>query len=96
MDRRLRLPAETTMIENTNQISAATRELIFKRQIEDILEEGLDDFKELTIDSTGVVANTAWPTDGKTLIGLIERIYRVGRKLNRIGLADFIEGHLPR
>jgi hypothetical protein len=96
IDRHLRLPAETTMIENTNQISAATQELIFKRQIEDILEEGLDDFKELTIDSTGVVANTAWPTDGKTLIGLIERIYRVGRKLNRFGLTDFVEGHLPR
>ncbi len=31
MDRHLRLPAETTMIENTNQISAATQELIFKR-----------------------------------------------------------------
>lgn len=96
MDRHLCLPAETTMIENTNQIGAATQELIFKRQIEDILEEGLDDFRELTIDSTGVVANSAWPTDGKTLVGLIERIYRVGRKLNRFGLADFVQGHLPR
>jgi hypothetical protein len=96
VDRHLRLPAETTMIENTNQIGAATQELIFKRQIEDILEEGLDDFKELTIDSTGVVANTAWPTDGKTLVGLIGRTYRIGRKLNRFGLVDFVEGHLPR
>ena len=96
IDHGLRLPAETTMIENTNQVSAATQELIFKRQIEDILEEGLDDFKELTIDSTGVAASTAWPTDGKTLIGLIERTYRVGRKLSRFGLTDFVEGHLPR
>ncbi len=50
----------------------------------------------MTIDSTGIVANSAWPIDGKTLIGLIERIYRVGRKLNRFGLVDFVEGHLPR
>jgi hypothetical protein len=81
--RHLCLPAETTMIENTNQIGAATQEPIFKRQIEDILEEGLDDFKALTIDSTGVVANTAWPINGKTLVGLIGRTCRAGRKPNR-------------
>lgn len=96
VDHHLRLPAETTMIENTNLISTATLELIFKRQIEDILKEGLDDFGELTIDSTGVVADTAWPTDGKMLTGLITRSYRVGRKLSKFGLADFVEGHLPR
>lgn len=92
----LHLPAGTTMIEHTNLVSKTTQELIFKRQIEDIFNEGLDDFKELTIDSTGVIADSAWPTDGKTLIGLITRIYRVGRKLSKFELTNFVSGHLPR
>ena len=96
LDHHFRLPATTTMIENINQISMATEELIFKRQIEDILNEGLDDFNALTIDSTGVIADTVWPTDGKTLIGLINRSYRIGRKLSKFGLTDFVQGHLPR
>ena len=92
----LHLPAATTMIEHTNLVSESTQELIFKRQIEDIFNEGLDDFNALTIDSTGVIADTAWPTDGKTLIGLISRAYFVGRKLSKFGLTNFVEGHLPR
>lgn len=96
IEHQLRLPAETTMVENTNLISTSTQELIFKRQIEDIFKEELEDFKELTIDSTAVWADTAWPTDGKTLIGLVTRAYCAGRKLSRFGLTDFVQGHLPR
>lgn len=95
-DRGISVPAPTTILENVNMVSAKTQELIFKKQIECVMEESLDDFKELTIDSTAVHANSSWPTDGKTLINLIARIYRIGRKLNRFGLKDFTQGHISR
>lgn len=90
------IPALTTVIENVNLISAKTQELIFSKQIEYVLEETLDDFKELTIDSTAVHANSSWPTDSKTLIHLIDRILRIGQKLNRFELSDFAQGHVSR
>jgi IS5 family transposase len=94
-DRNLPMPAATTALDHVNLISAQTQSLIFDRQIEDLLQEELDDFKKLTIDSTAVGANSAWPTDGKILIGLLERIFRVGKKLDRLGLNTFNDGHLP-
>ncbi len=94
--RGLEMPAVTTILENVNVVSQATRELIFKKQIEWVLQEELDDFKELTIDSTSVKANSSWPTDGKILTGLLGRAYRLGQKFSLMGLKDFPKGHVPR
>jgi hypothetical protein len=97
VDRHLRLPAETTMIENTNQIGAATQELIFKRQIEDILEEGLDDFKELTIDSTGVMTNTVWPTGGKKGGKAVNALQKeVTKKAQRIPVGNMLPSQIQQ
>ena len=95
-DRGLKLPGETTILENVNAVSLATRELIFDRQIALILGETLDDFKSLTIDSTAVKANSAWPTDAKILTGLLRRTDRLGQKLHLFGLDDFRQGWVPR
>lgn len=95
-DRNLKMPAATTTLDHVNLISAQTQNLIFDRQIEVLLQEELDDFRKLTIDSTAVAANSAWPTDGKILTGLLERTYRIGRKLDRLGLDNFNGGHVPR
>ena len=73
--RGLKMPGWTTILENVNLVSHATRELIFDKQIEYVLKENLDDFKELTLDSTAVKANSSWPTDGKILTGILERIH---------------------
>lgn len=94
--RGLKMPAVTTIVENVNVLSHATRELIFDQQISLILGEELDDFRKLTIDSTSVKANSCWPTDGKVLTGLLERAHGLGQKLHCFGLADFRTGHLPR
>ena len=94
--RGLELPAATTAQENVNGVSAATRELIFDRQIALAHGEGLDDFKSLTIDSTAVKANSAWPTDARMLTGLLSRAARLGRKLHLFGRKDFSEGWVPR
>lgn len=95
-NRGLALPAVTTILENVNLMSYATRELIFDRQIDLILREDLDDFKKLTIDSTSVKANSCWPTDARILTGLLMRASRLGQKLHIFGLEDLRQGWVPR
>jgi len=94
--RGLSLPGVTTILENVNLVSHATRELIFDKQIARILGHELDDFKCLTIDSTAVKANSAWPTDAKILTGLLMRAARLGQKFHLWGLEDFTQGWVPR
>lgn len=94
--RGLKMPGVTTILENVNLVSHATRELIFDRQIAFILKEEFDDFKKLTIDSTSVKANSCWPTDAKILTGLLRRADRLGQKLHVFGLKDFRQGRVSR
>jgi IS5 family transposase len=77
-------------------VSLARRELILDKQIELVLQERLDDFKQSTIDSTSVKANSSWPTDGKILTGLLSRAHRLGQQLHVLGLEDFRKGWVPR
>jgi hypothetical protein len=95
-NRGLSLPAVTTILENVNLVSPATRELIFDKQMALILGEELDDFKSLTIDSTAVKANSSWPTDSKILTGLLMRADRLGQTLHLFGLENFTQGWVPR
>ena len=95
-DRELNMPGWTTILENVNLVSLATRELILDKQIEFVLKESLDEFKESTIDSTAVKANSSWPTDGKILTGILGRAHRLGQKLHAFGLEDFRKGWVPR
>ena len=46
-DRGYWMPAVTAIPENVNAVSNETRELIFNYQIRFVLEEELDDFKEM-------------------------------------------------
>ncbi len=64
------LPGASTMIDNVNAVSVATHEAILDAQVRQVLREKLDDFNRLTLDSTDVEANSAWPTDS----GLIMRL----------------------
>jgi len=95
-DRGITMPATTTILENVNLVSHATRELIFDRQIALITGEALDDFNALTIDSTSVKANSSWPTDSKIVTGLLMRVSRLGQKFHIFGLKDFSQGWVPR
>ena len=90
------MPGVSTILDNLNVITHATRTLIFDRQIAYVLQEGLDDFKALTIDSTSVKANSAWPTDAKILTGLLMRVDRRGQKMDVFGLENFRQGWVPR
>ncbi|MBC8179856.1 transposase [candidate division KSB1 bacterium] len=94
-DRGLKIPAVTTIIENVNLVSQKTLDSILDKQIKLIFEEYLDDFKQLTIDSTSVKANSSWPTDARILTGLLTRSNNLGQKLHVFGLQDFQLGRIP-
>ena len=88
-ERGYQMPGANTILENINAVSNETRELIFDSQLRFIQEEGLDDFKELIIDSTQVEANSAWLTDAKIFTGLLSRAHRLGQKLELFELPNF-------
>ncbi len=83
------LPGITTIVENVNMVSNETRKQIHQAQLGLVLAEGLDDFDELTIDSTSVEGNVEWPTDAGILLKLIERLFRLGHKLSKYGVPPF-------
>lgn len=94
--RGLTMPGVTTIVENVNLVSENTLDLILDKQIEFVLKEDLDDFRNLTIDSTAVKANSSWPTDAKILTGLLTRADSLGQKLHVFGLENFRQGWVPR
>jgi hypothetical protein len=83
------LPAPTTILENINCVSNGTRDFILECQLQHIMDDGLDDFADIQIDSTGVSASTCWPTDALHIKRLVGRAYGMGRKLDRFGLPKF-------
>jgi IS5 family transposase len=85
----LTLPAASTLSENLNAVSNATRDFIHQAQLRYILDEGLDDFTSLYLDSTATQANTERPTESGLVAKLVERICRRGGKLDRFGLPNF-------
>jgi len=85
----LSLPAASTLSENLNAVSNPTRDFIHQAQLRYILDEGLDDFRSLYLDSTATQANTERPTESGLITKLVERICRRGSKLDRFGLPNF-------
>jgi len=85
----LSLPPASTLSENVNAVSNATRDFIHKAQLRYIINERLDDFSSLYLDSTATAANTERPTDSGLITKLVERICRTGTKLDRFDLPNF-------
>jgi hypothetical protein len=81
-------PCRSTLHENLNKISNSTYELIIDAQTRMILDEELDDFGKLTIDSTAVKGNCCWPTDSGSILALTTRMYRTLLRLTSYGLPD--------
>ena len=81
-----RMPGASTILENVNAVTGATREAIHDAQIRQVLREELDDFDKLTCDSTSVQANSAWPTDSGTIMGLSIRAEHLIRCLGDHGI----------
>jgi len=93
--RRLKMPGTTTILDNINLVSIETLNMIYDEQIKLVLDEGLDDFLKLTIDSTAVRANSSWPTDAKILTGLLVRVDNLGQKMEYFNLVNFRQFRVP-
>jgi len=94
--RGLKFPGWTTIRDNVHAISVATRSLILDAQLAMIRQEELDDFSVAVVDSTAVQANSAWPTDGRTLLGLLRRAFHVTQQLEDFGLPNVRKHWVPR
>jgi hypothetical protein len=94
--RGLRMPGLHTIGDNVNAVSNRTRELIMDCQIAMAMDEDLDDFQQITADSTAVAANSEWPTDSGMMFKLLERAVRVGAKLRCFGLPRLRQGQTAR
>jgi len=84
----LELPPASTLSDNLNAVSNATRAFIQKVQLRYIHQQRLDDFAKSFVDSTAVEANTDRPTDSSLIVKLIERICGFGAQLHRVGLPN--------
>jgi len=80
------VPSLSTIGENINKLTRATLEAILDAQIQWVEEKNLDDFADITVDSTAIKANSCWPTDSKLLWKLSERLLRNFHKMSRFNL----------
>ena len=80
-----KMPGASTIIDNINAVSIETLNMIHDAQIKSIIFEGLDNFKNLTVDSTPVAANSAWPVDSILLVDLPCRIICLIESLSKFG-----------
>lgn len=91
-----RMPSRQTLLDNLNAVSNATRQAILDALIQDCLVEGLDDFNEITIDSTAVCACSAWPNDASLGARSLQRACKELAALREMGLIDFRDGWKKR
>ena len=83
------IPGVTTILENINCVTTTTRDYIYRCQLKHIMDEGLDDFLALQLDSTSVKASSSWPTDAGVILKLLSRVYARGGKLGHFGIDPF-------
>lgn len=86
-NRGIKRPGRSTILENINAVRQETRNLILDAQLETVRSEGWDDFAKITLDSTAVEADSAWPTDASLLCALLRRAGHGLRQLRIFGLA---------
>lgn len=91
----LTMPSHNSIYDNINTVSNATRQYILDAQIRMIIDERLDDFKELTFDSTAVSGNVSWPRDSVIMSQLIKRAYHRGKSLHKFGMKDMETRYFP-
>jgi len=92
-----KIPARSTRHENVRKLSQVTQDYILRQQLFMIREDLLDDFENLTVDSTAVKANSVWPTDSGLLNDILHRSFHLSQQLyERFGIPNFLEWCMPQ
>jgi len=84
MHQQIKVPGASTIHENLRCLTPTTVERIFDLQVKMIVDDELDSFKRIFIDSTGVMANSAWPTDSFIMHGLARRTMLALTRLHKM------------
>jgi len=92
----IKMPSANCVYDNINAVSNETREFIQDAQIRMIIDEKLDNFKNLTIDSTGVEGNVCYPRDSVLICQLLKRTFHIGMNLNKFGLTNIRQRSFAR
>jgi len=87
------LPKRSTIHDNIQAVSYETRKYIYQSQLADVKDQGIDDYKRLTIDSTAVMANSRWPVDSGVIGRLLERAFKNSQSLSKYGVPGFMPWH---
>ena len=82
------LPSGSTLNENLNAVSNETRKKIHRAELALVLNEKLDDFRLLRIDSTDARSASAYPTDSGTITKLMCRMCTRLGQLKGLGLKE--------
>lgn len=84
------LPRRSTIHENIQAVSYKTRNYIHLSLLADIKDQGIDDYKRLTLDSTAVMANSRWPVDSGVIYRLLDRAFGNSQSLSKYGVPNFM------
>ncbi|NOQ22730.1 MAG: hypothetical protein GQ565_08810 [Candidatus Aegiribacteria sp.] len=87
------LPKRSTIHENIQAVSYETRNYVYLCQLADVKDQGIDDYKRLTLDSTAVMANSSWPVDSGVIYRLLDRAFRNSQNLSKYGVPNFMPWH---
>ena len=79
------LPSASTLSENLNALSNETRGRIHRAELALVLDESLDDFSLLRVDSTDARSASAYPTDSGTITKLLCRMCSRLERQQRLG-----------
>ena len=80
----LTMPKRPTVAKYLALVSDETRRFIHEATLRKAKSEGLDDFERLTVDSTAVWANSAWPSESGLVFGFLNRADRLLKQLGEI------------
>jgi hypothetical protein len=87
------LPKRSTIHDNIQAVSYETRNYIYRTQLADVKDQGIDDYKRLTIDSTAVMANSRWPIDSGVISRLLERAFKNSQSLSKYSVPNLMPWH---
>ena len=92
----MKMPGRSTLTELVNAVSNETRLLMLDAQVARVVRLELDDFSSFLQDSTHVAGNTAWPTESRLMVKLVERLLRISKNLGLVHLPPLHYGGLEK
>jgi len=83
------MPKRSTVAKYLALVSPRTMKIVHEAQMRQVLASDLDDLRRLTVDSSAVAANSAWPTESGLIAGHLQRAYRLLGKQGKLSDATW-------